>query len=84
MGAPYYAEAFSPIAGQCFRFVSRGDGQAGPIHCPEPPAWRGAFRAKNGRRYTVDACGGHREPLERAHRLRRAGGAESTTEGPSA
>ena len=27
--APYYAEAFSPITGRCFRLVSRQDGQAG-------------------------------------------------------
>jgi hypothetical protein len=27
--APYYAEAFSPIIGRCFRLVSPQDGQAG-------------------------------------------------------
>jgi hypothetical protein len=48
--APYYAEAFSPISGRCFRLVSRQDQQAGPIHCPEPPRWSGSFQARNGRR----------------------------------
>jgi len=61
--APYYAKAFSPIIGRCFRLVSRQDQQAGPIHCPEPPRWRGSFRARNGRHYAVEACDGHRAPL---------------------
>jgi hypothetical protein len=60
--APYYGEAFSPVTGRCFRLVSRQDGQASPTHCPEPPTWRGTFRARNGRRYTVEACEGHRPP----------------------
>jgi hypothetical protein len=42
--APYYAEAFFPMPGRCFRLVAR-DGEGGPIHCPEPPTWRGTFRA---------------------------------------
>jgi hypothetical protein len=58
--APYYGEAFSPVTGRCFRLVSRQDGQAGPIHCPEPPTWRGTWRAPNGRRYRVEACESHR------------------------
>ena len=29
--APYYAQPFSPIAGGCFRLVSRQDGQAGRV-----------------------------------------------------
>jgi hypothetical protein len=64
--APHYAEAFSPIPGRCFRLVSRQDDQAGPAHCPEPPRWQGTFRAKDGRRYTVRACDGHRGPLGHA------------------
>jgi hypothetical protein len=67
---PHYAEAFSPIAGRCFRLVSRQDQQAGPVHCPEPPRWRGTFRAKDGRRYSVEACDGHRGGLEQARRIR--------------
>jgi hypothetical protein len=60
---PNYAEEFAPMPGRCFRFVSGGEG-GGPTHCPEPPAWRGMFRARNGRRYTVEACEGHRPPAE--------------------
>jgi hypothetical protein len=56
--APYYAEAFSPLPGRCFRLVARG-GQ-GPAHCPEPPVWRGSWRAQGGVRYRVEACEGHR------------------------
>jgi hypothetical protein len=62
--APYYAQAFSPLPGRCFRFVSRGGEGDGPTPCPEPPTWRGPFRAPNGRRYRVDACEGHRPPAE--------------------
>jgi hypothetical protein len=64
--APYSAEAFSPTPGRCFRPVSRQDDQAGPIRCPEPPRWQGTFRAKDGHRYTVQACDGHGGPLEHA------------------
>jgi hypothetical protein len=55
--APYYTEAFSPMPGRCFRMVARG-GEGGPVHCPEPPVWRGTFRARDGRRYQVEACEG--------------------------
>jgi hypothetical protein len=58
-GAPHYAEAFSPLPGRCFRLVAH-HGEAGPRHCPEPVAWRGSWRAPNGRRYQVEACEGHR------------------------
>jgi hypothetical protein len=60
-GAPYYAEAFSPLPGRCFRMVGHY-GEAGPIHCPESVAWRGSWRAPNGRRYRIEACEGHRPP----------------------
>jgi AAA ATPase-like protein len=53
----YYAEAFAPLAGRCFRLVSRVDRQAGPDHCPKPPTWRGRFRAKDGRWYIVGVFG---------------------------
>ena len=36
-GAPYYAKAFSPLPGRCFRLVAR-PGEGGPTHCPEPVA----------------------------------------------
>jgi hypothetical protein len=42
-GAPYYAQAFSPLPGRCFRLVDQPQG--GPKHCPRPPAWHGSFRA---------------------------------------
>jgi hypothetical protein len=58
-GAPYYAEASSPLPGRCFRLVAHS-GSAGPTHCPEPVAWRGLWRAPNGRRYRIEACEGHR------------------------
>jgi hypothetical protein len=57
-GAPYYAEAFSPPACRCFRMVTQQAG-AGPMHCPEPLAWRESWRAPNGRRYRVEACEGY-------------------------
>jgi hypothetical protein len=57
--ATYYTQAFSPLPGRCFRLVSRGNEGGGPTHCPEPPTWRGTFRARNGRRYTLEACEGH-------------------------
>jgi hypothetical protein len=72
--ALYYAEAFSPLPGRCFRLVTR-DGEGGPDHCPEPPRWQGSFRAKDGRRYAVQACDGHRAPLQNARPLQR--GADS-------
>jgi hypothetical protein len=56
--APYYAEAFFPLPGRCFQMVAH-HGEAGPTHCSEP-AWRGSWRAPNGRRYQVEACDSHR------------------------
>jgi hypothetical protein len=61
--APYYAEVFAPMPGRCLCMVSGGEG-GGPTHCPEPPTWRGTFRARNGHRYTVEACEGHRPPAD--------------------
>ena len=43
--APYYAEAFYPMPGRCFRLIARA-GEGGPTHCPEPPTWRGSWRAE--------------------------------------
>jgi hypothetical protein len=67
-GAPYYAEAFSPLPGRCFRMVTRQRGGAGPTHCPEPVAWRGSWRARNGRRYRIEACEGHRPAADEGSR----------------
>jgi hypothetical protein len=57
-GAPYYAEAFSPLPGRCFWMVAHHN-EAGPIHSPEPVAWRESWRAPSGRRYRVEACEAH-------------------------
>ena len=38
-GGRYDAEAFAPLPGPCFLMISRR-GEAGPIHSPEPVAWR--------------------------------------------
>ena len=55
MTAPYYAEAFAMLPAGCPHW------RAGrPVHCPEPPVWRGTWRARNGRQYVVEACEGHR------------------------
>ena len=70
--APYYAQAFSPMPGRCFRLVAHG-GEGGPTHCPEPPTWRGPFRAPNGRRYRVEACEGHRPSADQGGEAARAG-----------
>jgi hypothetical protein len=64
--APYYAEAFHPVLGRCFRLVNGISGQ--PVQCPQPAAWRGSFAA-DGRRYQVDVCAGHRGSLTRARPL---------------
>jgi hypothetical protein len=64
MKSPYYVEAFSPMPGRCFRLVARRGGEGGPNHCPEPPTWRGTWRAGDGRRYIVEACQGHRPPKD--------------------
>jgi hypothetical protein len=68
MGAQYYTEAFSPMAGRCFRMVTRAS-DVGPIHCPERAAWQGSFRARGGRRYMVESCEGHCDPLADRCRL---------------
>ncbi len=57
-GAPYYAEAFSPRPGRCFRLIAS---QARPAR-PTARA-RGLGRLLAGperRRYRIKACDGHR------------------------
>jgi hypothetical protein len=63
-GAPYYAEAFYPLPGRCFRLVAH-HGEAGPTRCPKPVARRGSWQAPNGRRYRIEACECHRPLLTR-------------------
>jgi hypothetical protein len=42
MSEPYYAEAFAPMEGRCFRMMSRSR-EGGPVHCPGRAVWRGSF-----------------------------------------
>jgi hypothetical protein len=61
-GPPYYAEAFSPLPGRCFRMATRHGGGAGPTHCPEPVGWRGSWPARTAAVNWIEACEGHRPP----------------------
>ena len=72
-GAPYYAEAFSPLPGRCFRMVTRHGGGAGPRHWPEPVVWGGSWRAPKGRRYRIEACDGHRPASDEGRALTAVG-----------
>jgi hypothetical protein len=65
-GAPYYAQAFSPLPGRCFRLVAH-HGEAGPTHCPEPVAWRGSWGAR-----TAAATGSRPAKATGRHRSRAA------------
>jgi hypothetical protein len=51
----HHAEAFTVQRGRCFRFVAGDDPrrQGQPAPCLAPVAWRGTFRAPNGRHYRV-------------------------------
>jgi hypothetical protein len=66
---PHYAQVFAPRPGHCFRYVSRPEAEGQPMPCPDPPVWRGHFRARNGRQYDVEACDGHRGGLTDAYRI---------------
>jgi hypothetical protein len=66
--AEHYAEVFA-IRDGCFRLVADKAGR--PEHCLEPPAWMGAYQDGQGRRYTVQACDGHRDGLMNARRIER-------------
>ena len=62
--APYDTQAFSPLPGRRFRFVSGGEG-GGPTHCPAPPVWWSPFRtptaaATGSRRARATGQGDHR------------------------
>ncbi len=58
----HYGDAFSVMEGRCFRFVHSGVGYA--QHCPDPIVARGTFIDLTGRKWTVDACEGHRGELD--------------------
>jgi hypothetical protein len=61
-GAPH-AEPFFPLAGRCLRMVAH-PGEDDATDCPERVAWRGSWRAPNGRRYRIEACEGPPPPHE--------------------
>ncbi len=63
---PHYAEAFSTIPGQCFRFVSSAvPGAHGrPHHCVLPIALRGTFVDAAGKEHPVSSCLDHGDALE--------------------
>jgi hypothetical protein len=57
----HYAEAFTTVPGQCFRFVHAGTGHA--QHCPNTVVRTGQFTDAKGKRWTVDACAEHSDDL---------------------
>jgi len=63
---PHYAEAFSTIPGQCFRFVSSTvpEAQGMPHHCPQPVALRGTFIDPMGKPHRVSASMEHGDAVE--------------------
>ena len=52
--------AFGPLPGRCFRMVYSEQLQA--THCAAPPAWKGTWSDRNGRRWDVEACRDHAPP----------------------
>jgi hypothetical protein len=54
----YYAEAFYPEPGQCFRMVSSST-QGSPVLCPKPVEFRGRFQDGRGKWYDVWSCIDH-------------------------
>lgn len=65
--AAHYANAFTIDPGRCFRMIQL-EGVGHPMHCPEPIAWHGRFRANDDKLYRVDACQGHAEGLVQSRR----------------
>ena len=49
--------AFSPQPGRCFRMVYSEQLQA--THCHAPPAWKGIWKDRKGKRWYVEACRTH-------------------------
>jgi hypothetical protein len=54
----YYAEAFYPEPGQCFRMVSSSTHGA-PALCPSPVEFRGRFQDGRGKWHDVWSCIDH-------------------------
>jgi hypothetical protein len=54
----YYAEAFFPEPGQCFRMVS-GTTHGAPVLCPKPVEFRGRFQDGRGKWHDVWSCVDH-------------------------
>ncbi len=71
MGSNYYAEAFSPQAGHCFRMVTSAvPGQQGaPHHRVLPVMIGGIFADGNGVRHVCESCMEHAGPLTDWYRL---------------
>jgi hypothetical protein len=67
---PYYAEAFSLMPGRWFRMVAL-HGEAGPMHCAKPVAWRGFWRRQ--------VAAGIALRLARAHRPQTIESSDTTT-----
>jgi hypothetical protein len=44
-------------SGRCFRLIYSPQLQA--THCYEPPAWKGIWRDRKGKRWYVEACREH-------------------------
>jgi hypothetical protein len=71
MGSNYYAEAFSPQGGHCFRMVTSAiPGQQGaPHHCSGPVKMGRVFTDGNGIRHVAEACMEHAGELSNWYRL---------------
>jgi hypothetical protein len=61
----YYAEAFSPQPGRCFRMVTNPTpgAQGSPCHCPQWATVRGTFTDTTGHRWRCESCPDHAGPL---------------------
>jgi len=68
MSEPYYAEAFAPMEGRCFRMgVPIAGGWPGAL--PRPRYLAGQVPSPRWSALTVDSCDGHRDPLTQRHRV---------------
>jgi hypothetical protein len=63
MTLPHYAQAFITDRGRCFRLIEDDARKGQPTHCENRVAWRGTFKAPNGKSYLVDSCDGHMHDL---------------------
>ena len=46
--------------------------QGHPIHCPQQVTWKGVHVAEEGKRFSVESCGGHRWGLDQRVRVGRS------------